>query len=75
MIGKNACKGICIRYKINKNGASPRYSQDQKRCQACDIFIKWDGIRCPCCKCLLRLKPRNKKDKDGFHRITNSTRY
>jgi hypothetical protein len=38
------CKGICIRHK-----ASGRYATGSKRCQQCNLFIKWDGLWCPCC--------------------------
>jgi hypothetical protein len=48
------CKGICIRYK-----ASGRYATGRKRCQQCDLFIEWDGLRCPCCGYKLRTRPRN----------------
>ena len=54
------CKGICIRHKAPRpvnNGN--RYSNGQKRCQVCEIFIKWDGLWCPCCSYRLRMKPRN----------------
>jgi hypothetical protein len=48
------CKGICIRHK-----ASGPYATGNKRCQQCELFIKWDGIRCPCCRYKLRTRPRN----------------
>lgn len=35
----------------------------QKRCQICEIFIKWDGLWCLCCGYRLRTKPRNLKYK------------
>ena len=39
-----------------------RYESGQKRCQVCQIFIKWDGgIWCPCCSHKLRSNPRNIK--------------
>jgi hypothetical protein len=39
------CKGICIRHKAQKpSGTSGRYTSGQKRCQICEIFIKWDGL-------------------------------
>ena len=58
------CKGICIRHKAQKpSGTSGRYTSGQKRCQICEIFIKWDGLWCPCCGYRLRTKPRNKKYK------------
>jgi hypothetical protein len=47
------CKGICIRHKD-----SCRYVTGTKRCQVCEIFIKWDGLWCPCCGYRLRIGPR-----------------
>jgi hypothetical protein len=52
------CKGICIRHK-----ASYRYATGNKRCQICDLVIKWDGVFCPCCSSRLRIGPRNMKFK------------
>ena len=57
------CKGICIRHKAQKPVGSGRYSMGQKRCQICEIFIKWDGLWCQCCGYRLRTKPRNLKYK------------
>jgi hypothetical protein len=33
------CKGICIHHKT-----LGRYNSERKRCQQCEIFIKWSGI-------------------------------
>ena len=63
MEGKMTCKGICIRHKAQKPVGSGRYVSGQKRCQICEIFIKWDGLWCPCCGYRLRTKPRNLKYK------------
>ena len=52
------CKGICICHK-----ASGRYATGHKRCQTCDLFIKWDGVFCPCCGSRLRIGPRNTTNK------------
>ena len=57
------CKGICIRHKAQKPVGSGRYATGQKRCQICEIFIKWDGLWCPCCGYRLRTRPRNLKYK------------
>ena len=57
------CKGICIRHKASGPISYGRYAIGQKRCQICEIFIKWDGIFCPCCGCRLRIGPRLFKDK------------
>ena len=52
------CKGICIHHK-----ASGRYAYGNKRCQHCNLFIKWEGLRCPCCRYQLRTGPRYMKYK------------
>jgi hypothetical protein len=57
------CKGICIRHKAMKPVGSGRYSTGQKRCQVCEIFLKWEGLWCPCCGYRLRTRPRNLKYK------------
>jgi hypothetical protein len=53
-----SCKGICIHHK-----ASGRYATGSKRCQQCNLFIKWDGLWCPCCGYKLRIGPRHFKFK------------
>jgi len=56
-----ACKGLCTRYKSKKNhtNSEGRYAEGQKRCSNCEVFVKWDGVKCPCCNVTLRVKPRN----------------
>ena len=60
------CKGICLRHRAPKPRLSGRYVSGQKRCQVCEIFIKWDGLFCPCCGYRLRTKPRNSTYKEKF---------
>ena len=43
--------------------ASGRYVTGHKRCQICNLFLKWEGVFCPCCGCRLRIGPRNMKFK------------
>ena len=57
------CKGICIYHKAKKESIRGYYVSGQKRCQICEIFIKWDGLWCPCCGSKLRTGPRNMKYK------------
>jgi len=57
------CKGICVRYKAQNPVGTGRYASGQRRCQICEIFIKWEGLWCPCCGYRLRTKPRNLKYK------------
>lgn len=64
-----SCKGICESYRVLRNNINSRYvngaryADGQKRCQICEIFIRWDGIFCPCCNNRLRIKQRNKSFK------------
>ena len=59
-----SCKGICTRYRAQKPAASfSRYATGQKRCQKCAIFMRWDGLWCPCCGCKVRTKPHNSRLK------------
>ncbi|MRN41691.1 MAG: hypothetical protein FIO02_11715 [Nitrosopumilales archaeon] len=67
------CKGICIRHKAHKPVGAGRYSTGQKRCQICEIFLKWDGLWCPCCGYRLRTKPRNLKYKSKLRAIKKNT--
>ena len=58
-----SCKNICVEYKAKKPVGGMRYLAGQKRCQHCQLFIKWDGVRCPCCSTKLRSNPRRKEMK------------
>lgn len=42
------CKNLYIRYKATKDRRTSYYSQGYKRCSMCEIFIKWNGTKCPC---------------------------
>ncbi|MGB7638218.1 MAG: hypothetical protein WBL88_11680 [Nitrososphaeraceae archaeon] len=57
------CKGICIRHKAAKPSSSSRYGSGQRRCQICEIFMRWNRLWCPCCGYMLRTKPRNQEFK------------
>ena len=52
-----------------------RYSTGQKRCQVCEIFVKWDGLFCPCCGYRLRTRPRNLKYKAKLTAKQNMAEY
>ena len=54
------CVGICQKYKSSKsNSHITKYDNGRKRCNTCDIYMKWDGIRCPCCNRVLRIRPKH----------------
>ena len=65
------CKGICTKYKIKKShfNRDGRYALGQKRCSICEIFVKWEGIHCPCCNFVLRVKPRNTHNRRKFQEV------
>jgi|LWDU01.1.fsa_nt_gi hypothetical protein len=56
------CTGLCLKYKFKS--ITPRlskYEQGASRCNnACEVFIKWDGIFCPCCSIRLRKSCKSK---------------
>jgi predicted amidophosphoribosyltransferase len=59
-----SCKGICIRHRAQRpSGSFGRYATGQKRCQVCSIFLRWDGLWCPCCGYKVRTRPRCSKYK------------
>ena len=62
------CNGICHNYKAIRRINHCQYVDNQKRCQRCEIYIKWDGKYCPCCNYQLRTRPRNSKAKQNFLR-------
>ncbi len=59
------CKGICHKYKAIRTERG-HYQAGHKRCQVCEIFIKTEGIFCPCCGYRVRTKPRNSHDKKNL---------
>ncbi|GFN40285.1 MAG: conserved hypothetical protein [Marine Group I thaumarchaeote] len=46
-----------------------RYQVGQKRCNECDIFMKWDGLFCPCCNTRLRSNSRYTKYKEKYVKV------
>lgn len=54
------CREDCFRYKATRPSSySGHYESGHKRCSTCEIFIKWDGIHCPCCGIILRTRPKS----------------
>ena len=54
------CNRICVRYKLKNRKTKFWYTAGVKRCSICEIFIVWDGLRCPCCDTKLSTKPSKK---------------
>lgn len=60
------CIGKCKQYKSIKPRQIGRCASGQKRCDFCEIFLNYDGLKCPCCNKQLRSLPRSRKDKESF---------
>jgi hypothetical protein len=58
-----SCNGICMRHKACKSVNHYRYCVGQKRCQVCQIFIKWPIVWPRRCRYRLRTNPRRVKYK------------
>jgi len=58
------CKSLCLIYIDYKTGETlSYYIQGYKLCKECEIFLDWNGKRCPCCNTVLRCKPHNSLSK------------
>jgi DNA-directed RNA polymerase subunit RPC12/RpoP len=58
--------GICEKYRAKKPLVGSRYAIGQKMCIDCEIFINYEGIKCPCCGIRLRYKPRSTSAKKSM---------
>jgi len=65
------CKGICQKYKAIRD-VKGRYLVGQKRCQICEIFLSFEGLKCPCCSYKLRTKPRKSRFKAKIRNETHT---
>jgi hypothetical protein len=65
-----SCKGICTCYKT-----ADRYATGNKRCQQCNLFLKWEGLWCPYCGCRLRTRPRHSKFKEKLREQKSKISY
>ena len=60
-----SCKGMCEEYKSQGITMKEKYQQGQKRCTYCGLFLTCKGPRCPCCKTILRTKPRGRSSSNN----------
>lgn len=68
------CKAVCELYPFKKRGNASYYHSGASRCNGrCGgVWLKWDGLWCPCCGYRLRKNPRNKKSVLQVQRIEKS---
>ena len=62
------CRGNCKTVFKNILGKpNLRYQNNQKRCGVCEIYLKIDSPKCPCCKSILHVRPRHSKAKIKYY--------
>lgn len=64
------CKGACN--KIPKS--QPRRSRVYDRfgrCTVCEVWIELPCVKCPCCKTILRSKPKRSSNRKKYIGINN----
>lgn len=59
------CNGFTCRRldRVSFEFGGKIYTDGVKFCKTCDVFMKIDGYRCPCCKSNVRCKSHVKKWK------------
>ncbi|HWP78708.1 MAG TPA: hypothetical protein VNL34_03550 [Candidatus Nitrosotenuis sp.] len=61
------CKGYCkTKYRYLLGEISLKYN-GQKRCGVCDVYMRWDGVKCPCCRSVLHVRPRHSRAKNRYY--------
>jgi len=69
-----SCKGICHRIQHKRpNTVSSIYANGISYCKTCEVWIKSDELKCPCCNFRLRKKPRSVKAKQSYLNAKNLT--
>ena len=64
-----ACSDMCRQYKATRTFGGSRYASGQKYCKTCAMFIRWDGVRCPCCGLQMKSSNRHLQYKTEIKRI------
>lgn len=75
-----ACKGKCARYVVKSmdggggpgRGTTRSYGKGYCRCTVCDVYLKWDGLWCPCCG--TRVRNRNHSSRVRRARVDRAPR-
>ena len=64
-----SCKGQCqLKYTTKKTIANAK-ENGYKRCSKCLVFIKYEGVYCPCCGVRLKTSPRNNKSRKVYQEL------
>ncbi|WP_420545308.1 hypothetical protein [Nitrosopumilus sp.] len=66
------CSGMCARFKAKKPAARDmsKNEDSQKYCLYCEVFVKAEGLRCPCFNKQLKTRSSSKVTREAmFSRI------
>lgn len=63
-----ACKGRHRGLGAKDAHGGGWYSRGYKRCSVCLIWLRWDGVYCPCCSVRLSYRARRARHKPGARR-------
>ncbi|MCH9657949.1 hypothetical protein K0U27_04500 [archaeon] len=63
------CNNRHDQYKATKPYGGSRYGDGQKYCTTCAVFVRWEGVRCPCCNYNLKYRPRTNRHSPEVHRF------
>lgn len=65
-----SCKGECkTTFKRSLGKTIFHYTDGQKRCSVCGVYIRWIGSKCPCCNAVLHVRPRHSRAKEKYYEI------
>ena len=64
-----ACNDQHNQYKATKPFGGMIYGDGQKYCSTCTVFVRWGGVRCPCCNYNLKYSQRNNRHNLVVQRI------
>lgn len=68
-MGTWICKGVCTNSQYEtKKTVRGKLREDYRRCSICCVFLKYEGIFCPCCGVRLKVSPRNNCSRKRYYK-------
>ena len=72
-MGTWICKGVCINSQYEtKKTVCGKLREEYRRCSVCCVFLKYQGIYCPCCGVRLKHSPRNNYARKRYYKAKYS---
>ena len=68
-MGTWICKGVCTNSEYEtKKTVRGKLREEYRRCSVCCVFLKYQGIYCPCCGVRLKVSPRNNCARKRYYK-------